>query len=98
MGGVGDLAVLVDLFAVLVPRSVASSVDIREHEDERRHDETVENKKGYKEVPDLAEVALCVDQIPLDLHLVVDDGALLVDVLSYIVYHHLLQIALCHLL
>ena len=67
-------------------------VDLREHDDERGHDERVDDLAGDEGVPDAAECAFRVDQVPLDPLLVVDELAVLINIVSDVINHHLLQI------
>ena len=100
----GSLDVLESFLAVIGGFVVSRSrwelvlIDIWEDDDEWSDKHAVDGKDGDQEVPDLAECSLGIDEIPLELWLILIDGAILVGVLVDIVDHHLFQVGLCHLL
>ena len=71
---------------------VTCHVDLLESEDEWSDKEGVDNEKGNHEVPHLAEGSLCVDQVPLQFWLTVNNLIFLVGVFVDVVDHHFFEI------
>ena len=79
-------------------RSHTVLVDLREYHYKWRCNKIVDRQDGNQEVPGLAEVALGVNQVPLDLLLIVNDLVVVILVVLDIVNHHLSEVLLRHLL
>ena len=73
-------------------------IDIWENNDERSHKHAIDGENGDEEVPDLAEGPLGVDEIPLELWLILIDGAVFVGILVDIINHHFFEVRFSHLL
>jgi hypothetical protein len=83
---------------VLVCEWVFILVDIWENNHKWCHEHAINSQYCDQEVPNLAEGPLCVDKVPLELWLILVDGAVLVGIFIDIIDHHLFQVGLCHLL
>jgi len=78
---------------------IASLIDRWEDKHDRCHDQVIDGRASNQEVPELTEVPLGVDQIPLDLGLRVNiELVVLVVIVLNVIYHHLPEVLLCHLL
>lgn len=80
---VNDVDDLLDLVKVGLVRlddaavgkvSITRLIDVREHEDQRRHHKSVDYLAGNQRVPQLAKGAIRVYVVPVNLDFVVDDG------------------------
>jgi hypothetical protein len=87
-----------DCFALVWILWETSHVNIRKDNNEGSYEEIVYSDKGYKEVPDLAESAFCIDQVPLYLGLGVDNLVFFIGIFIDVVNHHFLKITLSHFL
>lgn len=84
--------------SALLARLVARVVNIGEHDDKGSHDKRVDNLARDESVPDAAESTLGVDEIPLDPLLIINELAVLIDIVGNVINHHFLQVGFSHFL
>jgi hypothetical protein len=73
-------------------------IDTLEGDDVWGNEQGVDGHHGDQEVPNFAECPFCIDEIPFELWLGVDDLVLLISVFVDIVDHHFLEVRLGHFL